>query len=155
MTFQQLLLARRGPDWIPPHRLVGLDPGETTGVALALDGQLTYFDHIVTKENAFEEMASLLLHLQPTHIICEDYLVYGHKTDAHSWSALHTPKLIGGISMWAYLKSTPLYFQTAATAKPFCNPTKLADWGMWPSNRRHAADAIKHLLYFLLFGKEI
>lgn len=153
IPFQMLLekTHKNNPNWKPPVRLLAIDPGETTGWAIYDEGALTHLGHLNCKEHAYTEIRRLLEDRLPTQIVCEDYRVYANKTDAHTWSELFTPKLIGGICMWADTYCTPIHFQMAATVKPFCSPIRLREWGFWKESHRHAMDAVKHGAYFLLF----
>jgi len=133
---------------------LAIDPGETTGVAVFENGNLTARSQLKTKEYPEQAMLLFLDQVKPTQIVCENYMVYGHKTSAHSWSMLHTPKLIGAINMWCTIHDIPIHMQMAATAKPFCTNAKLKEWGLWAANMRHADDAIRHGCYYLIFHKE-
>lgn len=153
MKFEELLkITRRNePNWVPPKVLLALDPGETTGWAVFSEGHLVEEGQADTKTEMCGGIYHLLEAVQPTQIICEDYRVYAHKTDSHAWNALHTPQLIGATKMWCFINEVNIAFQMAATAKPFCTPQKLKEWGFWKEGMRHADDAIKHGAYFLLF----
>jgi len=142
---------KNDPNWTPPVRLLCLDPGETLGWAVYDMGELRERGHIDCKYRPYAEVRGLLEEKLPTQLVCEDYRVYGNKTDAHTWSDLFTPKLIGGISMWADTHGIPIHYQMAATVKPFCSPLRLREWGFWKEAHRHAMDAVKHGAYYLLF----
>ncbi len=152
ITYPELLQQRKGTNKVPSV-LIALDPGETTGVAVFKEGVLSLVDQIAQREFdlAIKEMASLISTTEPTIAIIEDYKVYSHKADAHKWSKLHTPRLIGGIQALCILHEVP-YRMQMASAKSFCNDERLKDWRMYQVGKPHATDAVRHGLYFILFG---
>ncbi len=139
----------------PPDVVVALDPGETTGVAVFKEGRLVTVDQIAQREFdlAVRELVSLFDLTQPSMVIIEDYKVYSHKAGAHKWSALHTPRLIGAIQTLCVLYEVGYHMQMAS-AKRFCTDERLKDWRMYQVGNPHATDAVRHGVYYLLFGKE-
>lgn len=153
MQFKLLMRAtRKGqPSWQPPTRLLALDPGETIGWALFVDGDFAQCGQKEAKETPAQSIQELFDELQPTQIVAEDYKVYAHKSDAHKWNSLFTPRLLGMIELLCHQRNLPLHLQMAGTVKQFCNAGKLVEWGFYKPGKRHADDAIKHGTYFLLF----
>jgi hypothetical protein len=142
------------------QRVLGLDPGETTGVA-GHDGkgQITVFQK-VTKDigQSFDWLVHTINGGNPApecrsvdHIRAEDYRVYEWKSDDHRWSPIHTVQLIGGIRCAAHVTNTPISFMMAQQAKKWWTDSKLADFGMNPRGLTHGRDALRHLLYYILF----
>jgi hypothetical protein len=84
-------------------------------------------------------------------VVMEDYKVYSWKTKDHAFAGLHTPRLIGALELVCFDLGIPLYKQMAVQAKGFCTDDKLQAWGLWQEGMRHARDAIRHALYYLLF----
>lgn len=144
--------------------LIALDPGETTGVAvfhvkesgvwLAWEEQaptwpfkegLTYFRGLLDHPDH---------DLFPLSVVHEAYRVYEWKATHHSWSDVPTLQLIGCVKTLALMRDDPLavYQQTAQVAKNFCTDDFLKQHGCYISGKRHSRDAIRHGLYFLLFG---
>jgi len=82
---------------------------------------------------------------------CEDYRVYAHKTDDHAWSPVHTIQWIGAIRVCCGLSETPISFCMAMHAKTWWTDTKLDMLGLNPKGLRHGRDALRHLLYYMLF----
>lgn len=155
-NFKTLLTTARlrNPGWVPPNCLLSLDPGETTGWALFVQGELQDCGQLDTKNgDVVASLYSMVHDLEPNVIVMEDYKVYGWKTKDHSWSALHTPKLIGAIQAICSMQHIELHLQMAQTAKNFCTNDKLRAWGMYSSSTRHAMDAIRHGCYWLLFSR--
>lgn len=152
MTFNELLLkSRKGTTYVPPLCLLALDPGEHTGVAVFKQGQLKECTQLLCKDNPAQSIIEIFEMYQPTCVVCEDYRIYKHKTESHAWSDLFTPRLLGMIELLCYQQEINLHLQMASTAKGFCTPEKLKEWGFWQKGKRHADDAIKHGAYFLLF----
>lgn len=136
-------------------RVLALDPGETTGVAVFEGAYKLYEDQLSTKDvaAAAKRIAQLIDGWRIQVVVCEDYRVYAWKIRQHAWSSLHTPRLIGALELICSVAEVPLVKQTAQVAKTFCTDEKLEEWGVNPA-RRHERDAIRHACYYLLFGKE-
>lgn len=153
--FKTLLACTRKlePSWVPPTRLLAIDPGETIGWALFIEGELDSCGHLEpTPEYRYSTIRDLIDTERPTKVVCEDYRVYGHKLEAHTWSDLVTPKLIGAIAMYCDYRMIPIHYQMASTAKGFFSTQKLKDLGMWREAQKHAMDAVRHGGYYLLFN---
>lgn len=155
MNFQTLLQRVRGPEWRPPKRLLALDPGETTGWCVFTGNELTGWGQQPCLDDPAKAITEVFANLRPTHVVCEDYKVYGWKTKQHSWAGLFTPKLIGGIQLLCSQNELWLRMQMANVAKVFCTDDKLRQWGMYQPSQRHARDAIRHACYTLLFNKQL
>jgi hypothetical protein len=144
-----------------PHALYALDPGETTGWAyfhglkLVECGQLNTSD-LVRGASLIEEHI-LDRSIRPTVVIMEDYRVYSYKRDSHVNNALHTPRLIGAVEVVVGTLDPPIPCrkQMASLAKPFITDEKLKAWGMYSRGQRHARDAIRHGLYYMLCSKSV
>jgi len=136
-------------------RVVALDPGETTGVAVFEGPRKLYEDQLTTKDvpAAAKRLAEMIDAWGAKVVVCEDYRVYAWKIRQHAWSSLHTPRLIGAIELVCHVGGILLVKQSAQVAKTFCTDEKLDQWGV-NSDRRHSRDAIRHACYYLLFGKE-
>lgn len=150
-----LRVRRQTPNWAPPARLLALDPGETMGWALFEGCKLTAYDQVKLKDDPFTPTIALFDKWQPTHVVAEDYKIYGWKAEKHSWSELFTPKLIGAVELLCAQRQLPLKKQMAQLAKGFCKDEKLTMWGIFPTKQRHARDAIRHGAYYLIFDKGV
>jgi hypothetical protein len=144
---------RKDPEWQPPQRLLSMDPGETTGWCLFVEGNLEKCGQLDTKDNYQKTVIEFFRLHQPTHVVCEDYKVYEHKLKQHAWASLHTPQLIGAIKMLAVQYDIPMHLHMAGVAKGFCTDPKLKMWGVYQPGVKHARDAIRHACYYLLFNK--
>jgi len=153
VEFKELLLRQR--KWIPNARVLAFDPGETTGMAFFVNGELTAHDQLRTKDldASVEIIQNHFNLLQPDYIVMEDYKIYAWKKDEHTWATLHTPQLLGVIRTLAVLSEIPLEKRMAVEAKTFCDNDKLEMWGMYKPGMRHARDAIRHGCFSLLFSK--
>lgn len=161
-SFNVILRRVRGADFVPPERLLAVDPGETIGWASFTRSQLERFGELSlpkgrTDSSLLEAHTPILSlfgtpQLRPTIVVAEDYRVFGSKTRQHAWSDLRTVRLLGYLEAVCDQYNIPLYLQTAAT-KQFCTNVKLKTWGYYPVGRPHACDAVRHGCYWLLFNK--
>lgn len=135
-----------------PARLLALDPGNTTGWAVFVDGELEDCGQVATTSVA--QLWQLIQDQDPDAIVCEAYHVYGNKLAQHAGSDVPTLQLIGAIRLAAHLLDLPApRMQTAAQAKTFCTDDKLKHWGMYQPGKRHATDAIRHGAYAIIFAR--
>ncbi|MNU55816.1 hypothetical protein D3C71_449010 [compost metagenome] len=155
MKFEELLTRTRGGGFIPPFRLLALDPGHTTGWSIFEDGKLTLSGQAATEANGWEEIHGLFEWAAPTMVIYENYRVYEHKLARHANSEVYTLRLIGVIEyLCDIVHKIPKYNQMALQHKGFCSDDKLKSWGYYDLGHKHARDSIRAGTYFLLFNKE-
>lgn len=156
LSFNELLYKRRGTDFVPPKRLLCLDPGHTTGWAVFEDGKLTACGQALTEKEGWGCISQLFRDIQPTMVIYENYRVYAHKLERHSNSEVYTLRLVGVIEFLADdVYKIPYYNQMAHQAKGFMTDEKLKIWNLYQIGKKHARDAIRHGAYFLLFDKNL
>ena len=138
--------------------LLSLDPGETTGYSvfkcngmqapnLEEQGQLDTKDEY----NAANNLEILFDRIKPNHIVYEDYKVYAHKTESHANADLFTPQVIGMIKFLCIRRGILPSKHMAVLAKGFVTDDKLKAWGFYIKGKRHARDAIRHAIYYMLF----
>lgn len=134
-------------------RVVGLDPGETTGACAFKGKEMLDARQLPTGlvGKGATEILNYLLAWEPSIVVMEDYKVYAWKTKDHAWASLHTPRLIGAIEFICYRHDCPIQKQMAQQAKGFCTDDKLKAWGLYLPGQRHSRDAIRHAVYYLLF----
>lgn len=154
-TFNELLAARKNPE--VPNKLLAIDPGETVGWALFEQAELSGTGEVRIDIDSSGSMNILPLHriikvLNPDLVVIEDYRVYAHKANAHTWNALYTPKLIGALQYMCQLWNIP-YVMQMASSKQFCTDSKLKIWGYYKKASKHSMDAVRHGCYYLLFHK--
>ena len=144
----------RNPDRVFPGTVMAFDPGETTGVAVMTNLEMTYSCQLITPTQftGIHEIKKIIETHKPNMIICENYRIYGWATKQHQWAELHTPKLIGCIVCLAVLKGVPIQFQMAVEGKGWVTDQKLKAWGFYERGEKHARDAMRHACYYLLFG---
>jgi len=137
-----------------PSCLLCIDPGETTGWAIFHTTGLFHVDQFGTPDAASgtEEVKKILLQYKPDEVVIEDYRVYSWRSQHHSWSSLHTPRLIGGIEYLCHERGIKLTKQMAQTGKNFVSNEKLKAWGFYRPGKKHAMDAVRHGCYYLVFG---
>jgi hypothetical protein len=142
--------------------VVGIDPGETTGVCIFKGAGLLLAEQLQTKP--LGDGITVLGEWLTTHrqnllargkCVCsfEDYRVYGWKADQHKFAELHTPKLIGALVCLLQQLDIEYSCQMAVAVKPFFTDEKLQAWGLYKKAKRHSRDAIRHALYRMAFYK--
>lgn len=132
--------------------LLALDPGETTGVAVwHAEESNIYLFQMGTRiiEEGYKLVEELIDRVSPIHLRAEDYRVYGHMTEQHSFAHLHTAQFIGSIRTVASQKGIPLSVCLAMHAKTFWTDEKLKMCHLYNPGLKHARDAERHLLRYL------
>lgn len=145
--------------------VIGLDPGETTGVAWYFPAnsarsvtihiaQLATPD-VVTGFKEISKLFNLVISQVPIgsniRCVCEDYKIYGWKADTHKWAGLHTPQLIGAIQVLCYQEEVPLHFQMAVQGKSFATDQMLQSWNLYDPGMKHGRDASRHIVRHMFF----
>lgn len=157
LSFNELFVRLRGDKKVP-ERLLVFDPGQTTGWCLFEKGQLTRSGQLQgcydDKNINVTPLLDLFNDIKPDFILYEDYKVYAHKLERHTFNPVFTLRLIGTIETYSQMNKIPTHKQMATTAKGFCTDEKLKCWGFWQTGHKHARDAIRHGCYFLLFYKK-
>lgn len=136
--------------------VLGVDPGETTGVSIVSGADVLLVDQLPTKTVHDGVLAIYaLLESNPgiTRLICEDYRVYEWEAQTHTWANLHTPKLIGAIECLCMCRDIPFSTRMAHDAKEFVTDEKLKMWKIYQhtANKQHGRDALRHAIYSILF----
>jgi hypothetical protein len=152
------------------YRIIALDPGGTTGWATYTAGRMVwdssgteYYDEkwacgqLGPHEHHNE--LDIWLGIQQTEqyvIVCESFefrnLDRRHRDNIN----LMSREYIGVAKRFAQERQVPLRLQTASLAKglfpdsgPHANK-KIKDAGLWHPNQKHAMDATRHLLWYLV-----
>lgn len=155
--------ARPQTNWSEVGLCLCLDPGETTGWAIFSQGQLV----LCGQEHTGDEpalMAEFIHGIQESvlnsatyntgleHIVYEEYRIRGNKALQHIGSEVVTIQHIGVIKATADQLGIPVTKQTAGQVKQFATDIHLRRWGLFQTGKRHANDAIRHGVYWLLFA---
>lgn len=153
-TWEEILESSTNPD--PTTAVLALDPGETTGYAAFIDGALETYGQIPTPTipQSIDPLAKFLSSPLLEYVVVENYQIYPWKLKDHKLSTVYTPRLIGCIETLCYQHEHPLIKQTAQNAKKFATDEKLKVWNMYIKGQPHARDAIRHGIFFLLFGNK-
>jgi hypothetical protein len=150
---------------------IALDPGETTGVAI-FDGNrhITVYQEETKELGLSYDWLEQVLEKGPeyqftmgedqyrggfNHIRYEDYRIYEWKSADHSWSQVHTLRWIGAIEVLAYKWGIDISNCMAQHAKKFWTDEKLKHFGLYPTGLKHGKDALRHLLYYLLYPTKV
>lgn len=162
-TLNELITVRyNSAELAVPHKVLALDPGNCTGYAIFTDGECSEAGQIETiQEHQNNNGVSCLIDWDAVfvlleqddwdYVVMENYRIYSHKLDRHTFSEVPTLRLIGGIDAWCDQRRTPLFYTMATNAKGFVTDAKLKAWGLNKTHAlRHSADAIRHAIYFLL-----
>lgn len=141
-------------------RVLSLDPGGTTGYAVMsydpsepIDllppndgwyvGQLGPHEHHL-------ELEQLLYRHPNATIVCEsfEFRQYRQRDNIN----LMSREYIGVVKLFGQRRGDlyPVVFQTAGAAKPFVTDEKLKVMGLWVPGQKHARDALRHLVTYLV-----
>lgn len=149
-----------------PKLILAFDPGETTGFAAMFNGELIGYEQINTKPDSIKDCWDRLNRVYdywasdavrfdcPYEVSCEDYRVYGHKSDSHKWSEVHTIKVVALVQLITAQKCpAPIRMRMAAAAKGFVTDAKLQDWGFYEMTKgmKHSRDAVRHACFHAVF----
>lgn len=132
--------------------LLSLDPGETTGVCVWCPAEKKLFlFQLATKDVAegYVLVERLLQNRRFVHVRCEDYRVYGHMTEQHSFAHLHTAQFIGAIKVAVYKAGVDMSVCLAMHAKTVWTDDKLKMCDLYNKGMKHARDAERHMLRYM------
>lgn len=135
-------------------RALALDPGETTGYALAVvDGSRMYLAYDERKFNhaEFWDFLKQTNRYGGMHTVCEDFeFRRGKQKDGLN---LYPVELIGIVRLFCSNERWyPLWMQKAAQGLSYYDDTKLKNLGVYQKGLEHGRSATKHLLHWFQFG---
>lgn len=126
--------------------------------------------HYVSAEEYWDEILKLICEVSDNYpgqviVVCEDYLLYATKLKDQINSRMETPKLIGVIQHYCYIKHIPYYMQTAAEVKKrwtdeilmfkkYIKPYRKGyrpTTGITDTYTHHSLDAIRHAVHYATF----
>lgn len=127
-------------------KLLAIDPGLTCGYAI-FDTDPDPDDPPYEAAQCMDHQVYWLLNAhEPDVVICERFSLRQAKpTD------LTPVEVIGVVKDWCYRTETELVMQTASQAKHFWTNGRLKTQGIYLRGKGHANDAMRHLLYYILF----
>ncbi len=128
-------------------RVVGIDPGGTTGLCRFEGSHLD-----VCKQLDLYELGDWLsTELAPEDIlVVEAYRLRASSAKSMIGNSFPAPEAIGLIKYMAYDRCIPLVMQSPAQKEFFTNE-RLKALGVYQTGHRHANDAIRHVLYYRAF----
>jgi hypothetical protein len=131
-------------------RVIGIDPGGTTGTALFMSANLKWFRNQLEGDH-HRELWAILEKVKPHVIVCESWLNLGKEA-----ANVVAPQYVGIARLYAELSpSTKWVTQTPSEGKGFWNDQKLKKVGLYMPGKRHANDATRHVLHYLVVSQLI
>lgn len=141
--------------------VIAFDPGETTGWAWFHDYQLVDCGQFQTGNvygaytaflSLFESIHHQGFDLDTGNVRCviEDYRIYRHKLEDHTFSSVYTIKVVGMAELVCVQNNIPYKLTLAQHAKKFSTDKKLEAWNYWQTGQRHARDAIRHATFYIM-----
>jgi hypothetical protein len=140
-------------------RIIALDPGGTTGWATYSAVKIPGLDMLryeswhcghlgPSKHHAALNQLLGMQHVQDYTIVCERFTdrVTEHAVD------LAAREYIGIVEAFCQEREVPLVMQMSSTAKVFTKDTNLKKLGLWSPGWKHAMDARRHLLWYIING---
>jgi hypothetical protein len=167
MDLQELIqyqLKDKPKTWKLPQSVIAIDPGMTTGYCrfehYPFQGYILEDNGVikVNKQTGWDPIIDLIQsfyrNTPNSVVVCEDYRIYPSKDKVHVLSSVDTVRIIGAIEFMCHHDHVPLVKQMASVHKGFVTDTKLKEWGLYKDINKHARDAVKAAIYFILFNKE-
>lgn len=137
--------------------IIAVDPGETCGVAVFVDGKVRYTAAMPPTDLYDWWGVGEALYTNPKlrfdAVIIEAFRLYPKQAGAQSWSTFATVEVIGVLRERCRRKSVPFFTQGAAVKKPtgaILKAQKVPLTGRSP----HARDAELHGWHYLLSQQE-
>jgi hypothetical protein len=137
--------------YVEPLRILAIDPGGTTGWALADSVEHVHGDSIRSTGQCDSELVwQLLSQIKPKLIVYErfDYRPMKIKVD------LTPVEVIGVIKEYARQQEIPTIPQGQAEPKFSFDNKELRELGAYQTALPHANDAIRQLFYYMEFGRK-
>lgn len=127
-------------------KLLAIDPGLKCGYAI-FDTDPDPDDPPYEAAQCIDHQVHWLLDAhKPDVVICERFSLRQVKP-----ADLVPVEVIGVVKDWCYRTETELTMQTASQAKHFWTNPRLKTQGIYLKGKPHANDAMRHLLYYILF----
>ncbi len=127
--------------------VLGIDPGNTTGVAIIRykDGEFNLQRSCVIV--AHIDIWRFLNEIDIDRIVMESFHLYENRARAQVNSSFYTVEVIGIVKLHAQLRDIPLKLQTAQYGKSVWDDKHLKKFNLWPTgpSAKHERDAIRHV----------
>lgn len=144
-----------------PDIVIGLDPGGTTGIAWWSAVRNVYNAEQIQHCDTDSQLLSLMTHIGiqtrehgplRTHIVCEKFEFRLDERDRTKIDYT-AAEVIGALRYWRanYLPDVTLVMQGATKGKGFWTDDKLKKLGVWVPGKKHAMDALRHVLAYRVF----
>lgn len=86
------------------------------------------------------------------HIITESF---EYRNKSRAGLVLDSVEYIGVMKLWCKKSGIPLHKQTAAMGKGFVKDENIKKLGLWYPGHKHAMDAMRHLIYFIVMNTSV
>lgn len=136
--------------------ILALDPGGTTGWAFARwERDASTFEevqwnmgHLGPEEHHLELYNFLgMQHTQHYTIVTERF---EYRNTSRPGLNLMSREYIGVTKMFVAEREIPIVEQNASQAKGFVKDPRIKDLGLWYAGHKHAMDAVRHLIYYIV-----
>lgn len=131
--------------------VMAFDPGVTTGWAAWPDPNAPLSSkqiHLGQHTGSLLSLEMLLDAWQPDVVIFESF-----KYQRRDKVVLYPREVIGVIKLWCERRGIEPIEQTPSQAKNLWTDDKIKKLNLWMPSFRHAMDALRHLLYYLVVTK--
>lgn len=117
-----------------------------------------------TRVDYWKEHIEIIQHEKPEVVVCEDFVLYGHKAKQQTGSQMETSQLIGYIEMKCVELGIPFVKQRATIKIRFSDDILVLKGYIQKGQNRylwngqsvnlHIRDSIRHAVYFWKYGRE-
>lgn len=128
---------------------LALDPGITTGYAIAVHDDNTLYLASAQAILTHTELYKLLLYVFADHVVCEDF---EFRQGARDNLELFSVQLIGVVNLWMQGEMIgKLYMQKAAEGKGYYSDEALKKLEIYKRGVPHGMDALRHFMHWFTF----
>lgn len=140
-------------------KILALDPGGTTGFA-AYDGNAQesiskFAEGQIGPEDHHEELTRFMWRYftekTGSFLVCERF---EYRNQSRAGLDLSSREYIGVAKLFSQQSGIPVIFQNASQAKGFVQDRHIRKLGLWYPDHKHAMDAMRHLLYFMIHSPQ-
>jgi hypothetical protein len=145
-------------------RIIGLDPGGTTGWATYTSDLRDWSFGQMGPEEHHEQLDQFLgiQHVRDTVIVVEEFEWRTSKPQMAAYGdryvELISKEYIGVVKRWyqerGSLQGLTLLIKPAGVIKPFVKDANIKKLGLWKPGYKHAMDATRNVLWFLIHSKD-